>query len=764
MIRPFSSIILRSPLQSLKLAYDFSQDMKTLFREGLYLSSPEFWQEYQKIEHLSEKEKAKLDLSFSKYWIRSCSRCTPYGTFAGTNLLQIEDGETEIELNDPFQYIRSVRLDMNYVTKIISSLIKTPLIQNQIKYFANDSLYELADSFRYAEYFIKDNMRSYDLTAINKTPYIQSILEQAKNGVKIESLVKILTNLEDVSEEQAREFVVEMCDSQLLIPDLEPCITGKEPLAQLIDHFENLSGVEEISIQFKKIQSLINNPKHGIEYYKDIELELKNLKFPVEIPKNTLQTDLYLSLKRNKISNEVIKAIVAQSEDLYSLSRLSKNRDLDTFKEKFNLKYEQQEVPLFLVLDSELGIGYAGIDQSSSGDGPLIEDIIIRKSVSSNAFEPDYINQFTFKKYNDYVKNGDNFIEITNDELDSFKPIVANYKFSSSLHLVGSLMRQNGMLNAENFVFDVSGLGGTSAGNLLARFTHGDKELYDFTRTILEEEEKECPDMLYAEIVHLPQARIGNVILRPILRNYEIPYIGRSGLDKEKQIQIDDLVVSLRNNKILLRSKKHDKYIIPRLTTAHNFTHKSLPVYKFLCDLQSQDLAHPNVWDWGMLSSLNHLPRVIYKNLIIKKALWKIEEKKLINLPKEDREYLQYFKEFRESLNMPPRVLYIEADNKLLIDFENIDGIKLFLHYLKRHKIIQLEECLATEENCIVFDANGNPYANELIIPLIREKDRYTPIGDKKVPPFTVRRKFSPYSEWLYFKIYCGPTVAEKIL
>ncbi|MGY0041091.1 lantibiotic dehydratase [Pedobacter sp. NJ-S-72] len=112
------------------------QQTQTLFQEGIYLSSPEFWKELQKKLDLSEKEREKLDLAFAKYWLRSCSRCTPYGTLAGVKLTAIkEKKKTNILLAPADQYIRRIRLDMNYLTGIIAYLTKVPEIVKQLLFF-----------------------------------------------------------------------------------------------------------------------------------------------------------------------------------------------------------------------------------------------------------------------------------------------------------------------------------------------------------------------------------------------------------------------------------------------------------------------------------------------------------------------------------------------------------------------------------------------------------------------------------------------------
>lgn len=780
MLQHFSSILLRTPLQSLNLAYKPSATTTAIFEEGLYLSSPEYWKEFQKREELKGKNKEKLELSFAKYWLRSCSRCTPYGTFAGSAMAKVTGDATQLSLAENHTHTRRLRLDMNYMSGIIQVLEQQPELQQQLKFYTNNSLYELPDGFRYAEYTIENNTRNYHLTSIEKTEYIKTVLERAKTGADINELSKLLLAVEEVTEEEAREFILSMIQSQLLISELEPCVTGKEPLDQLIDQLEAFKGMDEVLGRLKKIQSLIQNPEEGVAFYQRIEQELMDLGLALEVPKNTLQADLFLSVNQNTISEDLVQEISAQAETLGVLARQIRNPELEDFKKNFYTRYEDGEMPLAIVLDADLGLGYAGVRDESAGGGPMVDDIGFAGSGSGGGGDFDFIQQYTLSKYNDYLKNNKALIELEEEELNAFKERVSSFRFANSIHIMGSLMKQeNQELSPSQFVFELSGMGGPSAGNLLGRFTHGSTELMEFTREILKEEETERKDAIYAEIAHLPQARIGNILLRPVLRGYEIPYIGKSGIATEQQITVDDLMVSVRNNEVILRSKQHNKRVIPRLTTAHNFGFRSLPVYKFLCDLQGQGLSYSGMWDWGNLASLKHLPRVVYKNIVVYKATWKIEEKEMKDLPKEIAEQKTFIARWRADANIPSRVVYKEGDNELLIDFEEDNGIELFLHYLKRYKNITLEEFLFTKENCVITDREGNPFTNEIIIPLKREvkveaagaaaavedkAEQTVTAGDNPSPGAAVRKKFSPFSEWLYFKIYSGTKTAEKIL
>ena len=59
--------------------------------------------------------------------------------------------------------------------------------------------------------------------------------------------------------------------------------------------------------------------------------------------------------------------------------------------------------------------------------------------------------------------------------------------------------------------------------------------------THLRAEEACRPHAVFAEIIHLPQPRAGNVARRPVLRAYELPYLARSGADPDRWLRLEDL-------------------------------------------------------------------------------------------------------------------------------------------------------------------------------------------------------------------------------
>ena len=324
------------------------------------------------------------------------------------------------------------------------------------------------------------------------------------------------------------------------------------------------------------------------------------------------------------------------------------------------------------------------------------------------------------------------------------------------------------LLNTSTNQVALSSVGGSSAINLLGRFANDNSDILNLINIISHHEQQQVGDCILAEIVHLPESRIGNILSRPIFREYEIPYLAKASVDKKFQIEASDLFLSLKGDKILLWSKRLNKQIIPRLSNAHNFSVNALPIYHFLCDLQVQYYTKPYLFfNWGALANrYNFLPRVEYKNVVLSPARWQLNKShfEILLKSKSEEEIEKLFYEFKAKYKLPDVFFISDGDNELLIDTKQPIAIVVFIDILKNRKNIILEEFLFDTNNSLVKDTNGNVFTNECIVVLLNENNKITNIPFKEQKNCTSNKKFSIGSEWLYYKIYCGVKTTDYIL
>src|SRR5207237_1424324 len=121
------------------------------------------------------------------------------------------------------------------------------------------------------------------------------------------------------------------------------------------------------------------------------------------------------------------------------------------------------------------------------------------------------------------------------------------------------------------------------------------------------------------------------VLARPVVRAYEIPYLGQASVPPERQISVADLRISVAGERIILTSTRMGRRVIPRLTSAHNYQ-ISQGIYHFLCSLQSYGTAGDLAWDWGPLRDAPFLPRVVSGRLVLSRARWQARQQELKSL------------------------------------------------------------------------------------------------------------------------------------
>jgi hypothetical protein len=254
-----------------------------------------------------------------------------------------------------------------------------------------------------------------------------------------------------------------------------------------------------------------------------------------------------------------------------------------------------------------------------------------------------------------------------------------------------------------------------------------------------------------------------------VLREYEIAYLGRSGAPIEKQIPIHDLTVSVEGERIILRSVRLRKQVIPRMSTAHNFDLPGLGIYRFLCSLQSEGVASSFGWDWGPLSTCPFLPRVVHGRLVLSRAQWyvtKAELRALCELQGAAR--CRYVREWAAKRGIPRLFVLADYDNELPVDLDNVLSLESFVDLVKGRDEAKLTELFPSADRLVASGPEGS-FVHELVIPFVRQAEptglaAYASQRSAASKIFQPRRTFPPGSEWLYAKLYTGTATADRVL
>jgi hypothetical protein len=709
----FNTFIFRTPFFSFEDLTSFEEkwENSSVFKEMLQVASPDLY------DSINEKDKTtdKSVLSSYRYFERACTRCTPFGLFAGCSVGKTGE-KTEISLSDTKDYQRKTRLDMNYICALTQQIEQDRNIRRQLTYYPNTSIYKAGNDLRYVEYVYQGTRRFNRITSVEQTDYLEKILVMAGNGALFSDLASSLVNEdEEILTEDATEYLHELIDAQLLVSNLELAVTNTDPLAALtakLNRLENIdknyiSILESINSQLAEIDSQPVGNTNNI--YPAIIKNIQSTNIQSEI-KYLFQTDLFKPVKCATVSRHIMTDIHKTLDFLNKINQYG-NLSLSKFKENFIKRYEGRKMPLLYILDSELGIPY----QNVSGDiSPLVDDIVVlqrnEQEFDSNR-SPDAFQTMMLQKWQKAFKENSSNITLTDEDVKGY---VSHWDdMPPSISVMCQILADT----IGKRLFYLKSVGGSSAANLLGRFCHLDDEILQHTLNITTKEAELNPDVIYAEIVHLPESRIGNILLRPVLRPHEISYLAKSGVSKEFEIRLSDLAVSVKNNRVILKSKRLDKEIIPRLSSAHNYRLNSMPVYRFLCDLQHQDGRIGLGFSWGNIAqSFDFLPRVSYKNCILSKARWIIHKKEielLVKIKKDD-ELLETVNQWLSSKNIPSQVLLADGDNALYINMKDSLSIRSWLSIIKKRSSFQFEEWLFNPETAVVKSSNGT-FNNEFI-------------------------------------------------
>ena len=319
---------------------------------------------------------------------------------------------------------------MFYLCNLTQELEKMPELRNHLIYYSNSSINQKKNLFTYVEYTFQKNERIHALTAVEIDEFLKLLLEKLKDGCSLDSMVKIIMDYDnEIEQEEAKSFLYELIDSQILVSELEPNVTGKEYLEQILKVLERISNlepsVENILSLLKSVDDdllkLDQSNWNETNSYKNISSKLTSVGISFELSK-LFQVDLNKLCKEKltlplSIQDQLLECI----EFLNCVYFYSGNKNLKKFTAKFLERYDYEAIPLLDVLDTERGLGYP--IQTSEVPNPLLKNLFIpgRKNIS-NGLENITFNPFTKILFSILIdRGGDSFEALDLSEREEFK-------------------------------------------------------------------------------------------------------------------------------------------------------------------------------------------------------------------------------------------------------------------------------------------------------------------------------------------------------
>jgi thiopeptide-type bacteriocin biosynthesis protein len=705
----YPSLVLRAPCLSYSDYHN--QKIEDLLKNNYFLSairvaSPTVFELLEKAAFDMDKLPVRMQHTLQKYFNRMCFRPTPFGLFSTFSAVRWSD-------EGPLIFDEKVKAHIQPDYKCLQQLIK----HDTRSFQANPSLYKMNNGYRYLYVTkdVNDDKCSYGIHYIKSSPYLSDVLKLAEHPGTIVKLNNHIARKYRASEADSRAFIEQLCAMQVLVP-----VPNGRRLPALINATHRQPVIDPC-----KANQMISDLGAG---------------------------DKYINTER-KVDHGGLKPLL-QTEMLNALEKISRlipavpEADLIEFAGRFTKKFERKTIPLLIALDPELGVGYAGL-------GSMISKSILIPAAEKASKQETKVNWtathvMLLKKWHE-LAHGE-VLQLTDQEIGEITVAGDALLYPPTTSVILRTIAD------QIYIEQIGGAAGTS---LIGRFTTLSEDIDKIAAEMAAFEVTSNPDVIFAEINHLSDLRIANIERRNSFYPYEIPVLTDAKLPRKCLIELSDLMVRVVDKHIILTSKKHgSKRIVPRLSSAYNYSRSDLAVFRFLCDLQYQGLQLlPKFHLNRFFPDMDHYPRVAYKNTILQLAGWMLRKEELqqIEQGKTTLQTLITAKGFPKYISMD------EGDNQLVFDTTNDRDLALLEHCLAKKAAVLISEFPFAHQTP-VRNKQGDGYVNQFVALLYHQNKIYRPLRPVTPVPEIIPRNFLPGSEWTAFKIYLHPANANDVL
>ena len=703
----------------------------------------------------------RVERALVRYVTRMVANPTPFGLFAGCSTGTIGDS-TALSVGGWAAGQRHSRLDLDDLEAVGEALARDPAIRERVRHWPNSTLYRTAGRLHYVQLRRRGRERSHHLVAVTPSRPLEAALAAAAGGARPAEIAGAVA-ADQVTAGAAAAFVAELIDEQVLVPELAAPVTGPEPLDGLIEQLEAIPEAGPAAATLARARAelaAIDAGGLGADpaRYRVVAETVAGL-LPTRDP--VIRVDMVRPAVAASLGSPVVEELLRGAQLLRRLARPPRGGPIEQFAREFVERYGKREVPLIEAVEGEAGVGLAPRKEPGGEAAPLLRglDFPSRPDELVPWGTPERLLLYRLvdaagKDRDEVVLTSAEVGRLSGDELPELPDAFA---------IVATIVAPSAEdVDRGRFMVAVDRASGPSGARALARFCHADPVLRRHVDGHHRAEEALDADALVAEVVHVPEGHLGNLLTRPVLREVEITYLARSGAPAARQVPVSDLLVSVRQGRVVLRSGRLDRRVVPRLTTAHN-DERGSNLYRFLAQLQADGQARRLTLAGGPLADAPFVPRLRVGRVVLWPARWRLTGDELLALSGlGDAELFEAVASLRERRRLPRFVTLEDDQSRLVADLDNLLSVASLAQALSGRDQAVLAEVVAAPDGLCVEGPDGR-FTHEVIVPFVRSAPR---VAQRPAllagPPFT--RSYPPGSEWLYAKLYSGPAAADRVL
>jgi lantibiotic biosynthesis protein len=785
--RPLSALVVRAPLLPASDYHDLGRGddgaargwADPAFRFAVSVASPDLARALS-VPGGPGRSPARARTALQRYLIRACLRPTPFGGFAAVAIGRWAD-RTSLQIAAADWPTRT-RPDMAWLTAVAQRLAGDPDRLSSLRVFANTCALDREGRIYLADPSTGGSQDAPDVS-VRASSLVRAVLARARNGTGLSELRQyVLEYSPRATQTKADLLLAELCQHQLLVPELLPSLTG-DPLAHLVGQLpadDDCAGrLSAIGAQCAQLDA--DRPGAAAARLPSVREQMNSLAAclgiePSDEDAAALQVDSALPLLGSGITRQIADDVASAVDVLLRLHPSPSAGTLASYRAAFHRRYgDERRVPLLELLDPRFGLGPpGGSDPARYPAGPpasglagshragLLQSLLagsIRDACSEVILDGDLI-----------------------EGLSTWVPDPQRLAPSVELSVFVAARSRSAIDRGDYRLVVGPNLGAGAAGRGLGRFAD---LLGAPARELLQEAADAEADVsgLIAELVYRPvRARAANVAIRPLVRSFELPVGVAPSLPADAVIRMDELSVMLHDGRLRVWWERAGCEV--SLAAGHMLNAAaSPPLCRQLVELASDGVTSLAPFDWGPLSMMPFLPRVRTGRVVLSPAQWRLSLAAGSDLsgPGGQARFETLLEEWRARWRLPRHAYLTRADNRLLLDLENAghrEQLRVALARSRQRTAI-LQEGLPGPEDAWLPGPRGR-HVVELVVPLVRGRRHSRPAGHSghhhpgpdpdrghaaRITPRwpDTDRLRPPGSDWLYV-ILNGPRATEDAL